>query len=653
MRKAKFFFKLAFENLKKNKKFYLPYLLTIMATTAAYDISVTLAGAADLPDITRYNYLAMFMSIGSWVIALFAGVFLTYTNSFLMKRRRKELGLYHILGLDKRNIALMLGAESFYTALAGICGGVLMGMLLQKLMTLLLYKIMGQEAYFGFYVSPRAILQTVLLFSLILLANLVINLFRMHRQNPIEMLQSGSAGEREPKTRWLTTLIGILALGGGYWLAVTAEDALAAVGIYFIAVFLVIIGTYCLFTAVSITMLKLLRRNKKYYYRTNHFIGVSGMLYRMRRNAVGLSNICILSTMVLVMVSGTLSLYRGSQTTIAGRFPGNIGAEVSYEDGVKKPFSKEEMLQRLEQAMAEKQMKPSKVYEYHWLGLLAKKEGSTYALQNGRGGGLCQLCLISKEEYSKISSDISGEQREMTLRTPDDQELRVEGILLNKNLPAAAGAFATPYRPYWIVVESEEQMQEIYRFQKETIHENMSWNGFWNVTADAKKQMELPRQLESAPGIEETGDWQRLSVESKEAFRQDYYSLNSGFFFLGLFLGALFLMAAVLIIYYKQISEGYEDRERYLIMQKVGMEQRTVKRSINSQILVVFFAPLTVAAVHIAFNYGVMCKLLTLFSLYDVAMILQCTLGTFAVFACIYALVYKITAGAYYKIVRS
>ena len=241
----------------------------------------------------------------------------------------------------------------------------------------------------------------------------------------------------------------------------------------------------------------------------------------------------------------------------------------------------------------------------------------------------------------------------MTLRTPDDQELRVEGILLNKNLPAAAGAFATPYRPYWIVVESEEQMQEIYRFQKETIHENMSWNGFWNVTADAKKQMELPRQLESAPGIEETGDWQRLSVESKEAFRQDYYSLNSGFFFLGLFLGALFLMAAVLIIYYKQISEGYEDRERYLIMQKVGMEQRTVKRSINSQILVVFFAPLTVAAVHIAFNYGVMCKLLTLFSLYDVAMILQCTLGTFAVFACIYALVYKITAGAYYKIVRS
>ena len=331
MRKSGFYPRMALVNLARNGKFYLPYLLTVAGTAAAYYIAMALAGAQDLPQSTRYFYLSAFMGVGTFVIAVFAVIFLTYTNSFLMKRRKKELGLYNILGMGKRHIAVVLGFETLYTALIGIVGGVLLGLLLQKLVTLLLYQIMGFDVQYGFYIAWPAIWGTFVLFGLILLGNLLLNLRRIHVQNPAELLREGSAGEREPKTRWPLTVIGILSLGGGYAIALTTRSATAALALYFVAVFLVILGTYCLFTSVSIAVLKALRANKRFYYKTNRFIGVSGMLYRMKRNAVGLANICILSTMVLVMVSGTLALYLGSDEALDQQFEGDLRAEVRYD----------------------------------------------------------------------------------------------------------------------------------------------------------------------------------------------------------------------------------------------------------------------------------------------------------------------------------
>ena len=338
MRKSGFYPKLAWGNIVRNRQFYVPYLLTLMGTAAAFYIIAALAGARDLPVMNRYIYLSMFMTFGLFVIAIFAVIFLGYTNSFLMKRRRKELGLYNVLGMGKRNIARMLGMETVYTALIGIGGGILAGLLLQKLVTLLLCRIMAFHGTgFSFYVSREGILATIALFTLILLGNLLVNLIRVGRQSPMELMRSASAGEREPKSNWPMAILGILALGGGYAIAVFTNNAGMAFALYFPAVILVIIGTYALFTAVSIVALKALRKNKRYYYQPRHFIGVSGMLYRMRRNAVGLANICILSTMVLVMVSGTLALYLNSQQTLEKQFPAELSVAVRYQADQSRP----------------------------------------------------------------------------------------------------------------------------------------------------------------------------------------------------------------------------------------------------------------------------------------------------------------------------
>lgn len=346
-----FYPKLAAQNLHKNRQFYLPYILTVLGTAAAFYILAALANTKPTSTQTRYYYLSIYMSIGLVVVGLFSVIFLFYTNSFLMKRRGKELGLYNVLGMGKRNIAAMLGFETLYVALIGIVGGIALGTLLQKLMTMLVTKLMGGvDVKFPFQLSPAAMALTAILFGAILLLTLLVNLGRVAKLRPVELMHSGSTAEREPKTRWLLALLGVGCLGAGYWIAVAVKSAMEALGLYFVAVLLVIIGTYCLFTAVSIAVLKLLRSNKRYYYQTGHFIGVSGMLYRMKRNAVGLANICVLSTMVLVMVSGTLSLYLGTEASINVRYPADINVNIRYDAELEpgqKRFDGEKTLERL------------------------------------------------------------------------------------------------------------------------------------------------------------------------------------------------------------------------------------------------------------------------------------------------------------------
>ena len=676
MRKSGFYPKLAWGNIVRNRQFYVPYLLTLIGTAAAFYIIGALAGARDLPVMNRYIYLSMFMTFGLFVIAIFAVIFLGYTNSFLMKRRRKELGLYNVLGMGKRNIARMLGMETVYTALIGIGGGILAGLLLQKLVTLLLCRIMAFHGTgFSFYVSREGILATIALFTLILLGNLLVNLIRVGRQSPMELMRSASAGEREPKSNWPMAILGILALGGGYAIAVFTNNAGMAFALYFPAVILVIIGTYALFTAVSIVALKALRKNKRYYYQPRHFIGVSGMLYRMRRNAVGLANICILSTMVLVMVSGTLALYLNSQQTLEKQFPAELSVAVRYQADQTPAFDGDAFSARLLADLREKDCPAEILYSYRRFTLSMDEIPGGYFRRHEYQSQTKDINFLTAADAEAITGQQLTDFAPVTLRFPltaaaeqgnggadEYSEITVEAAKLTETVPAVGGAFVNINVPVWLAVKDDAALRAVWDTQAAAQRVRipgsspnaMVFQTFCRLNTDPETQLTVERELDFGQGYSaaEVGSWERVNADSKESFTRDYYALNGGFFFLGLFLGFLFIMAAVLIIYYKQVSEGYEDRERYRIMQDVGLERRMVKSSISSQILVVFFAPLLVAAIHVAFDFQLMLHLLAMFGLHEGGTTLLCTAGTFLVFAVIYGLVYLLTARTYYRIVQ-
>lgn len=676
MRKSGFYPKLAWGNIVRNRQFYVPYLLTLGGTAAAFYIIGALAGARDLPVMNRYIYLSMFMTFGLFVIAIFAVIFLGYTNSFLMKRRRKELGLYNVLGMGKRNIARMLGMETVYTALIGIGGGILAGLLLQKLVTLLLCRIMAFHGTgFSFYVSREGILATIALFTLILLGNLLVNLIRVGRQSPMELMRSASAGEREPKSNWPMAILGILALGGGYAIAVFTNNSGMAFALYFPAVILVIIGTYALFTAISIVTLKALRKNKRYYYQPRHFIGVSGMLYRMRRNAVGLANICILSTMVLVMVSGTLALYLNSQQTLEKQFPAELSVAVRYQADQTPAFDGDAFSARLLAELREKDCPAEILYSYRRFTLSMDEIPGGYFRRHEYQSQTKDINFLTAADAEAITGQQLTDFAPVTLRFPltaaaeqgnggadEYSEITVEAAKLTETVPAVGGAFVNINVPVWLAVKDDAALRAVWDTQAAAQRVRipgsspnaMVFQTFCRLDTDPETQLTVERELDFGQGYSaaEVGSWERVNADSKESFTRDYYALNGGFFFLGLFLGFLFIMAAVLIIYYKQVSEGYEDRERYRIMQDVGLERRMVKSSISSQILVVFFAPLLVAAIHVAFDFKLMLHLLAMFGLHEGGTTLLCTAGTFLVFAVIYGLVYLLTARTYYRIVQ-
>lgn len=676
MRKSGFYPKLAWGNIVRNRQFYVPYLLTLGGTAAAFYIIGALAGARDLPVMNRYIYLSMFMTFGLFVIAVFAVIFLGYTNSFLMKRRRKELGLYNVLGMGKRNIARMLGMETVYTALIGIGGGILAGLLLQKLVTLLLCRIMAFHGTgFSFYVSREGILATIALFTLILLGNLLVNLIRVGRQSPMELMRSASAGEREPKSNWPMAILGILALGGGYAIAVFTNNAGMAFALYFPAVILVIIGTYALFTAISIVALKALRKNKRYYYQPRHFIGVSSMLYRMRRNAVGLANICILSTMVLVMVSGTLALYLNSQQTLEKQFPAELSVAVRYQADQTPAFDGDAFSARLLAELREKDCPAEILYSYRRFTLSMDEIPGGYFRRHEYQSQTKDINFLTAADAEAITGQQLTDFAPVTLRFPltaaaeqgnggadEYSEITVEAAKLTETVPAVGGAFVNINVPVWLAVKDDAALRAVWDTQAAAQRVRipgsspnaMVFQTFCRLDTDPETQLTVEWELDFGQGYSaaEVGSWERVDADSKESFTRDYYALNGGFFFLGLFLGFLFIMAAVLIIYYKQVSEGYEDRERYRIMQDVGLERRMVKSSISSQILVVFFAPLLVAAIHVAFDFKLMLHLLAMFGLHEGGTTLLCTAGTFLVFAVIYGLVYLLTARTYYRIVQ-
>lgn len=671
--------------MKSNRRFYLPYILTVIGTAAAFYIMAAIVsdpGSKELAAGTSNGpmYVSMFMTLGMFVLGLFSCIFLLYTNSFLMKRRQKELGLYSVLGMSKTNIAGIMVFEALYIALIGIGGGIAVGILLTKLVSLALFRLMRLPVPFGFSVQPIAIIIVVLFFAGLILLTLLANLAKVGRSRPVELLRGGNVGEKEPKANWFLTIVGVLFLGAGYAVAMLVDNPGMAVAVYFLAVFAVIIGTYCLFTSVSIAVLKALRRNKRYYYKAKHFISVSGMLYRMKRNAVGLANICILCTMVMVMVSGTLSLYLGSEEQVNVYCPSDVVVEATYyasstEDHVYNEETGEETIEYhtpydaaamdawFEDYFAGHKLTPSaaKAVEYYsftavdsedHVSLVTAVTAETYAQLTGEAApelapGEALAHVPSGYKFGDGLNFLDKDGNTLSIQFVGEAQLSSAQVELNTAILSQSED-----DDIVLVVPDRAALLELVAGQE---NGSYVWRGQYDFDASDEALAAMVDDYFAASsegdGVD-AGYYDMLRIDLRSEAEQEVYGLSGGFLFLGVFLGIVFLMATVLIIYYKQVSEGYEDNARFEIMRKVGLSEREARRAIRSQILTVFFMPILVAAIHIAFDFNLVVLLLRLFSLTNVKLTALCTLGTLLVFCAVYAVVYALTARSYYKIVR-
>ena len=653
-----FYPKLAASNIRKNSRTYIPYLLTCIFTVGMFYIIFSLSRNEGLSEMIGAETITYTLGLGCWVVAIFAAIFLFYTNSFLVKRRKKEFGLYNILGMEKKHLAKVIAFETLYIAVLSLLLGLGLGMAFDKLMYLLILKLVGAEISLGFYISTDAVLASIVLFGAIFVLIFLNSLRQVHLAKPIELLRGGNVGEKEPKTKWLMAIFGLLCLAGGYYIAVKTENPVAAVAFFFLAVILVILGTYLLFTAGSIALLKLLRRKKSYYYKARHFTSVSGMIYRMKQNAVGLANICILSTMVLVMVSSTSAMMLGMEEVIHTRYPYDItvysNEKGSSNDAVIKA--------KLHEAADRQGLRVTKEIAYTYLSFSAAQAGSRYDLYPSLDAinSVQNLFFVPLADYNRITGEgvnlADGEIMIYSNRDyyePDTLQIFDRSYRIVRRLDNFLGngvMAANIASSQFIVVKDMDEVNALYQLQKEVYQDNASdirYCAGMDLSGSKEEKLAAYEEVKRLLPREEYS----VSIESRDESRTGFLSIYGGLFFLGIFLGSLFIVATILIIYYKQISEGYDDKERFEIMQKVGMSQAEVKRTIRSQILTVFFLPLIMAGVHVAFAFHIISQILAALSLTNTLLLVLCTVGCFLLFALLYGVIYTLTARAYYRIV--
>lgn len=645
--------KLALTNIKNNRRTYVPYLLTCIITVMMFYIIYALTLNKGLNGVPGEVTFRMMLDIGVSIVAIFSVIFLFYTNSFLIKQRKKEIGIYNVLGLGKRHIAKMLGFEMLITVVVSFSGGLIGGILFGKLVFLVLLRILHFDVGMKFAIEPDALIGTMLLFGCIFGACLLYNLFQIRLSNPIELLRGGNVGEREPKTKVLLAIIGVLTLGGGYYIALSAEKPMEVIGLFFVAVILVIIGTYALFTAGSIAVLKLMRKNKKYYYQAKHFTSVSGMMYRMKQNAAGLANICILSTMVLVMISSTVAMYTGMEDILNERFPRECIVEAYEPTEENIAF----VNQKLEEIFKKHHVTPKNEVKYSYTGTAVIRKGNELtcdqkAITAETDYGTAYL--LTAEEYNRLEGKDISLKEDQVLTYGTKEQFEGKTIVLNeKNYANKKVSMQTVdqgtesiFSGYYIVMANQKEIDTFVEKNQE-----YASNAYYHAVDLSGKENDKIKALEEVQA-QVKSDEKSIQTELRDLSKDDFYSLYGVFFFLGIFFGILFLMATVLIIYYKQISEGYSDRDRFEIMRKVGMSQREVKQSIRSQVLSVFFLPLIVAVIHIAVAFKVITKLLSALNLTNVPLIFGSTVVTVVVFAVFYGIVYGITTKEYYRIVK-
>ena len=667
MRKG-LFLKLAVSNIKRNKGTYIPYMITCICCIAMTYMMFFVTQSKDLSvQVPNSAMVTSIMFLGIAVIYIFSFIFLLYSNSFVMKRRQKEIGLYNILGLEKGHIMKMMAVETLLTSVISIIGGIAVGILGSKLALLLLLKILHVPAQLGFYVCVPGIIVCAVMFLPVVIVTLFRNVHRVRLSQPIELLRSGNTGEREPKAKWLMALVGFLCLGSGYYIAVTTKSPVTALGLFFAAVLLVMAGTYLLFTAGSIAVLKVMRWKKSFYYKIKNFTSISGMIYRMKQNAMGLASICILSTGVLLMLSTTVSLNMGIEDSLSDMFPYDAGFtfnNVTFEE-----------VPRLRKAFDEAVEKEKVPYEEKVtqviLDISIARNGNEMEIltrDTAASANVEYLTVVPEEEYEKISG------KTVELKPGEILAFQENGgkgnIALNgvdykvkewlKEKPTYERGNNIFYKT--TIVVTKEDLQKMDALQKELAGKDRGYLKLeFGIYIEGGKEADIKYgnllQEDLAPLADtlqaEDGDmtpWFRYNI--REEHYSSFYTLNGGLLFLGIFLGFIFLVGAGMIIYYKQMSEGYEDKERFEIMQKVGMSRKEVKSAIRRQILMVFFLPLLMAVLHIIMAFPMISRLLGLLGMMNTELYILCTAGTIVVFAVIYAAIYMCTAKSYYKIVE-
>ncbi len=686
--------RLAAEGIRKNRRLYVPYMMAGSVMVMIHYLLHFLESSPIIAEVRGGDFAQLFMGLGGIVIRFFALLFLFYTNSFLIRQRSREFGLYNVLGMDKRNLTRIMIWESVFSTAISIGSGLLFGVLFSKLAELGFFYILELDTGYAMTVSVRSLALTLRFFLEIYLFLLICTIWRVWRLDPLELLQSTQVGEKPPKAQRLTALFGLLLLGSAYYLAVTIKEPLQAILVFVAAVLMVIAATYILFIAGSVTFCRLLQKNKRYYYKPNHFVSVSSMVYRMKRNGAGLASICILSTMILVMLSCTVALYVGDETSVQERFPRhiNMDVELNGSEGLRREFT-----DQLEDAMTanagaaalegasanaekgsgtaapvRKNIRTYRKVEMYglpldggysinmdrWVMGAADPTGRViqfFSLEDfnemmGTDADLADdECLIYcyGERYSRDTFAITEGGSWRVKAQLDDffesgfrSELSAMSLVdvVVKDLDAAAGAFCDqsgrndqPWAyPEWICEYDIEGGDD-----EET------------ARAEASRAGDTIEQIRLATGAKIRG----ADINMRVVERRYSLMMDGGLLFLGLLLSIVFVIASVLIIYYKQISEGYEDQARFGIMQSVGMTKREIRRSINSQILTVFFLPLVFAGIHLIFAFPLLWQLLRLFGSVDLPLFVRMAQLCFLLYGVCYAAVYKLTAGAYYGIV--
>lgn len=670
---------LAVDGIKKNKKIYLPYLLTSSLMVAVFYIMTFLAKSPTVSQMEGGSTTQVCLNLGTAVIGVFALIFLIYTNSFLMRRRKKEFGLYNMLGMNKKNLGRIMTLETFYCYLLSMVIGLVAGIAFSKLSELALLNLVNASINYKLSFDFQAMIFTVITFSAIYFLILCKNLLQIYRSKPIEMAKSESVGEKQPKANYLFGIGGILLLLAAYYIAFSIKQPIEALVWFFIAVIMVILGSYLLFISGSVMLCRVLQKNKNYYYQKNHFVSISSMAYRMKRNGAGLASICILLTMVLVTISSTASLYMGSEDSLNAQYPKEICNTISNYGYFEDYHVRNEALKNKTQGILAKENviaeEVSTYYECNISGLRVT-DGVDISMDP---------TMITVKDYDKITevhmidlaiyNEYTGSHETLekgqvlacavkTKKVEDHfvlgkNDFKVIKVIEPDALDFYESSEASIYGNIFLIVPDLSTVLKDYASYKEANGSSMilnRWHYDFNMTGSLKEKKEIVKKLESGLDgyLENEGVYKSWSsnFDCKEAQVGDFYGTFGGLFFIGILLSILFLIAAVLIIYYKQVTEGYEDQSRFEIMQKVGMTKEDIRATINSQMFTVFLLPILFAAIHTACAFPVVRKLLMLFALFNTPLLVSTTVISILICAIFYLIVYRLTSNVYYEIVK-
>ncbi len=676
--KSGFYPKLAWTGMRSNRKLYLPYLITCIGMVLMYYIVDYLSVSESVGHLPGGQFIREMLGTGAWIIGLFAGIFLLYSSSFLMRRRKKEFGLYNILGMGKRNLSVVLFWETAITAGISIVFGLFFGIALSKIAELCIVHIVGGDIDYALTISTGSLVKALIIFPVIFLVIMVRSLWQIKSNHTINLIKSENVGEKLPRFYWLWGTVGFVLLLIAYYLAVSIEDPLSALLIFFGAVAMVIIATYLLFMSGSVLLCKLLQKNKRYYYKPNHFVSVSSMAYRMTRNGAGLASICILLTMVLVMLSSTSCLYFGAEESLHIRYPNQISVD-AYVEGLE--YGDYEDFQPVRDyignVLNEYDTKQENITDYRVASLSGQLFGSELELDPANMkinsadvyADVRFVNFVLLEDYNRMTGKeavlADDEVLIYAFRTPYEEDmltLRGTSCVFQvkeqlNDFPIDGDTTSNVMSSLYVVVPDLSQSLSPLIGMKNSMNGDLL-EIHWRYGFDTDAAEEIQKQIFEELGYSTMSDHQEsyenlryIRYESRAYEHDSFMGTFAGLFVLGIVLSVVFMFATVLIIYYKQITEGYEDQSRFDIMQKVGMTKQEIRKSINSQMLTVFFLPLIAAGVHLCFAFSIIRLILQMLNMTNVTLFIQTTLICFAVFGGFYLLVYRITSNAYYSIV--